>query len=66
MNNSDTNNPTVSGLIIPANGVNSNGIYVQCVAIPIPTSAFVLSNETGYFQVQGIPCAVMHAAIVTE
>ena len=54
MNNSDSTNPRQSGLIIPATIVNSNGTYVQCVAIGIPTSIVVVSDETGYFQVQGI------------
>ena len=53
MSNSETRNPTRSGLIIPATATNANGIDVQCVAIPIPTTAFVVSNETGHFRVQG-------------
>ncbi len=53
MSNSETRNPTHSGLIIPATVINANGIDVQCVAIPIPTTAFVVSNKTGHFRVQG-------------
>ena len=55
MSNSETVTPAQSALIIPATAINSNGIFVQCVAIGLPTRTnFVISNEMGYFQVQGM------------
>ena len=53
-NNSRETNPSRSGLIIPATAINSYGIDVQCVAVSIPISKFVVSNETGHFRIQGL------------